>query len=152
MADVERPALPATWTMEDDDLYCLACRRDRAGEAALAARDDATSAQERGQIESRARIEFEMKRRPDQEDSRIAKSCRTSIKAVQQARVRLGMPVSATRLIRPIRGEVTGFGPGACYRDPRRVDQLGPREVPFPPHCAPNAPLVGVTGSPTQRT
>ncbi len=91
MADVERPALPATWTMEDDDLYCLACRRDRAGEAALAARDDATSAQERGQIESRARIEFEMKRRPDQEDSRIAKSCRTSIKAVQQARVRLGM-------------------------------------------------------------
>jgi hypothetical protein len=32
-----------------------------------------------------------MKRRPDQNDSRIAKSCRTSIKAVQQARVRLGM-------------------------------------------------------------
>lgn len=92
MADVERPELPATWSREDDELYCLACRRDRAGEAALAAIDESsTSAQERGQIESRARIEFEMKRRPDQEDSRIAKACRTSIKAVQQARVRLGM-------------------------------------------------------------
>ena len=91
MAEVERPELPATWIMEDDEIYCLACRRDRAGEAALAAIDESTSAQQRGQIESRARIEFEMKRRPDTDDSRIAKSCRTSIKAVQQARVRLGM-------------------------------------------------------------
>ncbi len=91
MADVERPELPATWSLEDDELYCLACRRERAGEAALAAIDEPTSAQERGKIESRARIEFEMKRRPEQEDSRIAKACRTSIKAVQQARVRLGM-------------------------------------------------------------
>jgi hypothetical protein len=91
MAEVERPELPGTWVREDDELYCLACRRERAGEEALAGIDEGTPAQERGQIESRARIEFEMKRRPDQNDSRIAKSCRTSIKAVQQARVRLGM-------------------------------------------------------------
>jgi hypothetical protein len=32
-----------------------------------------------------------MKRRPEAQDSRIAKSCHTSIKAVQLARVRLGM-------------------------------------------------------------
>jgi hypothetical protein len=91
MADVERPELPATWIKEGDEIYCLACRRERAGEAALVGIDEATPAERRGQIESRARIEFEMKRRPDQEDGRIAKACHTSVKAVQQARVRLGM-------------------------------------------------------------
>jgi hypothetical protein len=91
MADVERPELPATWVREEDEIYCLACRRERAGEAALVGIDAETSAQRRGQIESRARVEFEMKRRPEQEDRRIAKSCHTSVKAVQQARVRLGM-------------------------------------------------------------
>jgi hypothetical protein len=91
MADVERPDLPGTWIREGDELYCLACRRERAGEAALVGLDEATSAERRHQIESRARIEFEMKRRPEQEDARIAKACHTSIKAVQQARVRLGL-------------------------------------------------------------
>jgi hypothetical protein len=90
-AEVERPALPATWVMEDDDLYCLACRRERVGEAALLELDEATPAARRHQVESRARIDFEMKRRPDRQDSRIATVCHTSIKAVQQARVRLGL-------------------------------------------------------------
>jgi hypothetical protein len=90
MADVERPALPATWIKEDGELYCLGCRRERAGEAALVGLED-ISAQDRHKAESRARIDFEMKRRPESEDSRIAKACHTSIKAVQQARVRLGM-------------------------------------------------------------
>ncbi len=90
MADVERPALPATWIKEDGELYCLACRRERAGEAALVGLED-NSAEDRRKAESRARIDFEMKRRPEAQDSRIAKSCHTSIKAVQQARVRLGM-------------------------------------------------------------
>lgn len=91
MAEVERPELPGTWIREDDGLYCLACRRERAGEAALAELDEDTTAKRRGQIESRARIEFEMKRRPENADSRIAQCCHTSIKAVKQARVRLGM-------------------------------------------------------------
>jgi hypothetical protein len=90
-ADVERPALPGTWIMEDDELYCLGCRRERAGEAALVGLAEETSAARRHQVESRARIEFEMKRRPETLDNRIAKSCHTSVKAVKQARVRLGL-------------------------------------------------------------
>jgi hypothetical protein len=91
MADAERPELPGTWIREGDALYCLACRRERAGEAALVGLDLETSAERRRQVESRARIEFEMKRRPEREDNRIAKACHTSVKAVQQARVRLGL-------------------------------------------------------------
>jgi hypothetical protein len=91
MAEVERPELPATWIRDGDELYCLACRRDLAGEAAVADLDDAASAQRRQQVESRGRIEFEMKRRPELRDSRIAQTCHTSVKAVQQARVRLGL-------------------------------------------------------------
>jgi hypothetical protein len=91
MADAERPELPGTWIREGDELYCLACRRERAGEAALVGLDLETSAERRRQVESRARIEFEMKRRPEREDNRIAKACHTSVKAVQQARVRLGL-------------------------------------------------------------
>jgi hypothetical protein len=91
MAEVERPELPATWIREGDELFCLACRRERAGEAALVGVDEGTPADRLKQIESRARIDFEMKRRPEREDNRIAKACHTSIKAVQQARVRLGM-------------------------------------------------------------
>jgi hypothetical protein len=91
MAEVERPELPATWIREGDELYCLGCRRERAGEAALVGLDDEVTAKSRGQIESRARVEFEMKRRPEQQDNRIAKACHTSVKAVRDARVRLGM-------------------------------------------------------------
>jgi hypothetical protein len=91
MAEVERPELPATWIREGDELFCLACRRERAGEAALVGINEGTSAARLKQIESRARVEFEMKRRPEREDGRIAKACHTNVKAVQQARVRLGM-------------------------------------------------------------
>jgi hypothetical protein len=90
MPDAERPELPATWIKDGDELYCLACRRERAGEAALVGLDEA-SAGARHKVETRARIDFEMNRRPEREDSRIAKVCHTSIRAVQQARVRLGM-------------------------------------------------------------
>ena len=91
MAEVERPMLPATWIRDGDDLYCLGCRRDLAGEAALEALDETATAERRQQVESRGRIEFEMKRRPEREDTRIAQACHTSVKAVKQARVRLGM-------------------------------------------------------------
>jgi hypothetical protein len=90
MAEVERPKLPATWIQEDGELYCLGCRREMAGESALVGLDD-ESAERRRQAESRARIDFEMKRRPETEDNRIAKVCHTNVKAVQQARVRLGL-------------------------------------------------------------
>jgi hypothetical protein len=91
MPEVERPELPGTWIREDGELYCLACRRERAGEVALAALEETVPAARRAQVESRGRIEFEMRRQPETQDSRIAKTCHTSIKAVQQARVRLGM-------------------------------------------------------------
>ena len=90
MAEVERPALPATWIEQDGELYCLGCRREMAGEAALVGLDD-ESAERRHQVESRARIDFEMKRRPERQDNRIAQACHTSVKAVQQSRVRLGL-------------------------------------------------------------
>jgi hypothetical protein len=89
-ADTERPALPGTWIKEGDELYCLACRRERAGEAALVGLEEAP-ADKRHKVETRGRVEFEMRRRPEREDNRIAKACHTSVKTVQQARVRLGM-------------------------------------------------------------
>jgi hypothetical protein len=91
MAEVERPELPATWIRDGDELYCLGCRRELAGEAALVGLDGDTSAARRHQVESRARIDFEMQRRPERQDNRIAKVCHTSVKAVQQSRIRLGM-------------------------------------------------------------
>jgi hypothetical protein len=90
-ADVERPALPGTWIKDGDDLYCLGCRREMAGEAAVAGLDVEASAERRRQASSRGRIDFEMKRRPESHDNRIAQACHTSVKAVQQARVRLGL-------------------------------------------------------------
>ena len=90
MAEVDRPALPGTWIEKDGELYCLGCRREMAGEAGLVGLED-ESAERRRKAESRARIDFEMKRRPEAQDSRIAKVCHTNIRAVKQARVRLGM-------------------------------------------------------------
>jgi hypothetical protein len=91
MAEVERPELPATWIRDGDDLYCLSCRRERAGEDALVLLGEDASAERRHQVETRARIDFEMKRRPERQDNRIAQACHTSVKAVQQSRVRLGL-------------------------------------------------------------
>ena len=91
MAEVERPELPATWAQEGGELYCLSCRREMAGEAGVAKAPKDASSAERQKIESQARIEFEIKRRPESEDNRIAKACRTSVVAVRKARARLGM-------------------------------------------------------------
>jgi hypothetical protein len=90
-ADVERPKMPATWVREGDELYCLGCRRERAGEAAVIGLDEGASLQQRHKAGTRARIDFEMKRRPDLQDTRIAQTCSTNIKAVQLSRVRLGL-------------------------------------------------------------
>jgi hypothetical protein len=91
MAEVERPELPATWSREDGGLYCLVCRREMAGEAGLEAAPEDATASERQKLESQARIEFEIKRKPDRQDNRIANSCHTSVVAVRKARARLGL-------------------------------------------------------------
>jgi hypothetical protein len=89
--DVESPRLPSTWVEEDGELYCLACRRDMAGEAGLDGVDEDAPNQTRLQLRSHARIEFEIKRDPSREDNRIAKAVGTSTFAVRKARARLGM-------------------------------------------------------------
>jgi hypothetical protein len=89
--EVKRPRVPATWVKVDGELYCLACRRDMAGEAGLVGIEEDTSSQKRQQIRSQARIEFEVKRDPDRADNLIAKACGTSTVSVRKARARLGI-------------------------------------------------------------
>jgi hypothetical protein len=87
--DVDTPRLPTTWAKQDGHLYCLACRRDMAGEAGLEdIADDAPDAT-RLKLRSQARIEFEIKRDPTRQDNVIAKACGTSTVAVRKARARL---------------------------------------------------------------
>ena len=87
--DVERPRLPTTWARDNGELYCLACRRDMAGEAGLEGVADDIPDQKRLQIRSQARIEFEINRDPERQDNQIAKACGTSTVAVRKARARL---------------------------------------------------------------
>jgi hypothetical protein len=87
--DVERPRLPTTWARDNGELYCLACRRDMAGEAGLEGVDEDAPSQQRQQIRSQARIEFEINRDPERQDNQIAKACGTSTVAVRKARARL---------------------------------------------------------------
>jgi hypothetical protein len=89
--EAENPRLPTTWVKEEDgELYCLACRRDMAGEAGLQDVPDDAPDQTRLKVRSQARIEFEIKRDPDRQDNLIAKACGTSTVAVRKARARLG--------------------------------------------------------------
>jgi hypothetical protein len=90
-ADVEDTSLPSTWTEVGDELYCLSCRRDMAGEAGLEGIDEDAPSQKRQQIRSAARLEFEIQRDPDRQDNVIAKACGTSTFSVRKARARLGM-------------------------------------------------------------
>jgi hypothetical protein len=87
--DVERPQLPTTWAKENGELYCLACRRDMAGEAGLEEVPEDAPDQTRLKVRSQARIEFEINRDPDRQDNVIAKACGTSTVAVRKARARL---------------------------------------------------------------
>jgi hypothetical protein len=88
-ADVEKPRLPTTWSKENGELYCLACRRDMAGEAGLEAIPEDAPDQTRLKVRSQARIEFEINRDPSRQDNEIAKACGSSTVAVRKARARL---------------------------------------------------------------
>lgn len=89
--EVKRPRLPSTWARQGGLLYCLACRREMAGEAGLEGIDEDTPGDKRLQIRSQARIAFEINRDPECPDSKIAKACRTSTVTVRKARARLGL-------------------------------------------------------------
>jgi hypothetical protein len=92
MPEVKRPRLPDDWVEQDGLLYCLACRRELAGEAGLAAASEDLPTDRRLQLKLHARVEFEVLRDPARPNTRIAKACRTSIPAVRKARERLGLP------------------------------------------------------------
>jgi hypothetical protein len=87
--EVKRPRLPTTWVREGGELFCLNCRRELAAEAQIEEAGDEVSSERRTQIRSRARVEFEIKRDPERQDSAIAKACRTSTYSVRNARARL---------------------------------------------------------------
>lgn len=87
----ERVALPESWESGPDGTFCLGCRRERAAEMALEAAADSPLA-ERAKLRRSALIEFEVRRRPEETDGAIAKSCRSSVAAVAAARRRLKLP------------------------------------------------------------
>jgi hypothetical protein len=86
--------LPEHWSKEGGELHCLGCRRDIAGDAALAQLDEGTPLADRVKIRNRARVEFEIKRDPERPNARIANSCHTSAASVQKTRERMAEGVT----------------------------------------------------------
>ena len=78
--------LPETWATATDGNFCLTCRRERAGEAALDAAPDDCSNDTRVKVRRAGLLEFEVRRAPDRADNAIAKACHTSASAVARAR------------------------------------------------------------------
>lgn len=89
MPESESFGLPTTWAEESDGVFCLACRRALAGEAAIQAVGTSTSVQGRARARKAATIEFEIGRDADRPDQVIARACGTSPAVVAQARQRL---------------------------------------------------------------
>jgi hypothetical protein len=82
--------LPKTWTTAADGHFCLTCRRERAGEAALDAAPADCSNEVRAKVRRAGLLEFEVRRAPDRADNAIAKACHTSASAVATARQAVG--------------------------------------------------------------
>ena len=90
MEHVERPTLPAGWSKKrNGDVHCRLCRRELAAQEALEKAPKDASLEMRQQIQASARLEFEVRRDPDQHDAEIAKGCGTSMVAVRKTRERL---------------------------------------------------------------
>ena len=83
--------LPESWERGAEGEFCLACRRARAAEEALAATPDECSTDVRAKARRAGLIEFEVRRTPTLTDNTIARACRTSASAVAAARKRLDM-------------------------------------------------------------
>lgn len=78
--------LPASWSRSDDQAFCLACSRARAGEAAMESAPPASSREELVRLRRTALIEFEIGRVPEAPNRTIAQACRTSGPAVAAVR------------------------------------------------------------------
>jgi hypothetical protein len=89
MPEAERPRRPQGWRKHKGELYCLLCRRDLAGEAALKKAGSGNGLEQRAKLRTEAIIEFEISRAPDRPDGEIAKVVRASVPAIQRARQRL---------------------------------------------------------------
>jgi hypothetical protein len=90
--DGTRVPLPESWSSTHEGTFCLLCRRERAARAALDAAPADSGLEERAKLRRAALIEFEVRRRPEEGDGMIAKTCRSSVAAVAAARRRLGLP------------------------------------------------------------
>jgi hypothetical protein len=85
--DGEATPLPESWTTEAMGNFCLTCRRERAGEAALEEAPPDCSNDARAKVRRSGLLEFEVRRAPDRADNAIAKACHTSASAVAAARL-----------------------------------------------------------------
>ena len=88
-AGSEPPELPPNWTSEDGELYCLACRRQRAADAGFEAAPANATGEQRVKARQAALIEFEIERDPERTNGEIAKVARCSVPAVLKVRKRL---------------------------------------------------------------
>jgi hypothetical protein len=88
-SDAEEAPLPAGWEDGTDGTFCLGCRRQRIGEAALDAAPAEADRNDRVRLRRTAVIEFELLRSPEKTNGSIAKTCRSSIPVVAAARRQL---------------------------------------------------------------
>lgn len=89
MAGHERRDHPPSWAIDGDHAYCLACRRERAGEAGIAEAPDGTPGTELNRARQAAVIAFEIGRDPERSNGEIAKAAKCSPMTVTKVRRRL---------------------------------------------------------------
>lgn len=94
----EHTSLPDAWASSTEGRFCLLCRRERAGSAALDSAPTDTTREARMRLHRAALLEFEVSRVPDRSNGVIAKACRSSVPAVAEARRRLQLPDPATHI------------------------------------------------------
>ena len=95
MPTFEHTGLPAGWAPDGDQLFCLRCRRERAGESAVEAAGEEASGEERVRARKTGTVEFEILRDSERANGVIARCCGTSPAVIARARERLGVEVAA---------------------------------------------------------
>jgi hypothetical protein len=100
----EKIDLPANWIQSDDGQFCLACRRERAAEAAIDEAPEHSSHKVRADLRRDAILGFEVTRDPQRPNAEIARACRSSVSAVASTRSRLGLAEAADPVPRARRG------------------------------------------------
>jgi hypothetical protein len=93
----DRQGLPTSWTVDHRGPVCLACRRQRAAEAAVDGSAPGLSVGDRARLRSAAIIEFEVRRDPSRSNAEIAHAVHTSVVSIQKARKRLRAPAAQSR-------------------------------------------------------